>query len=137
MKKSLRLIRLASILTSKYASINAENIRPEVISSIYNAVANASKSNQNIIPFIQMAAEDQATVSFFVMRNGRNIKVFDLNVHPEDESLLPKYQPLVGQVQDYLNQNWELFPTKQNGEDVVYNNFTFKLEYPNERMGNV
>lgn len=131
MKKSLRLIRLASILSHKYASIDAESIRPEVESAIRTALVNASLQNSSgLIPFAKMATEDQITISFYVMRNGRNIMAYDLQLDPANSELLPKYQPLLDQVQKYLTKNWELYPTKRDGEDISYNNFIIHFVYP-------
>jgi di/tripeptidase len=131
MKKSLRLIRLASILSHKYASINAESIRPEVEAAIKTAIINAStQSSSGLIPFTQMAAQDQTVINFYILRDGRNIKVYDLQLDPANSVLLSKYQPLLNQVQEYLTKNWELYPTKRDGEDISYDAFLIHFVYP-------
>jgi len=131
MKKVHRLIRLANILSHKYASIDAETLRPEVESSIRTAIINASEQpSSGIMPFARMAQEDGVSVSFYVMRDGKNTKVYDLRLEPQNGTLLSKYQPLMSQVQDYLNKNWELYPTKKDGEDITYKGFTIRVVYP-------
>ena len=131
MKKVHRLIRLANILAHKYASIDAESLRPEVEGSIRTAIMNASEQpNSGIMPFTKMAQEDGVSISFYVMRDGKNIKVYDLRLDPQNGNLLSKYQPLANQVQDYLNKNWELYPTRRNGDDITYKNFTIRVTYP-------
>lgn len=139
MKNTQHLIKLAERLSSKYASLDAEDIRPEIESAIKTALINAStQNNGTLMPFAQMATQDKVTISFWISRTGKTITAYDLSIDPPNSQLIAKYQPLLGQIKAYLERNWELYPTKRYSDDVNYHNFTIHLIYPNEdgTMGN-
>jgi hypothetical protein len=140
MKRTQYLIKFAEKMSKKYASIDAETIRKEVESGIKTAIINASMQNNGIImPFAQMATQDNVAISFWVNRNGKNITAYDLNIDPPNPQAASKYQPLLGQIKTYLERYLELYPTKIYGDDVSYNNFAIHLVYPNQddSIGNV
>ena len=93
--------------------------------------------NVKSVVFPVMIKSDDATLSFVVVRNDtlgfKSIKVSNLDVSPS--TLTSKYQPLVGQVEKYLNKNWELFPSMHAGESVDYSNFAINLTYKADGSG--
>lgn len=132
MKKTQNLIKIAEILGTKYASVDANTIKPEIQQDIYNDIKNAaSAGTQGVMNFPQMIQQDGTTIRFDIFRNDtlgyKNIRVLNLEVSkPENKT---KYENLPSQIQNYLSKNWELFPFKRNGEDVTYNNFVLNLTY--------
>jgi len=120
----------------KSASINAEDIRNEIVNGIHSAVLNATSQNMGMMKFPEMAKQDGINVGFDVRIDNRfgivTIKVDRLTIQPFDKEsgLKAKYEPLLQQVKDYLSKNWELFPFTRNGEGIDYKGFTFTLRYP-------
>jgi hypothetical protein len=134
MKKSQRHLLVLAKKFEKYANRNAEDYRSEIESDIWTNLRNAAGQRQyGIIPFPQMATTDGINLSFDVTNNDRTITVSNLNIAPaEKNNLLPKYQPLTTQIKAFLEKYWEIYPTKRNGEELDYSNFTVHLSYPNE-----
>ena len=132
MKKSHRLLFALAEKFNKYANVNAETYRSEIEPHIWINLRNAAGQRQyGIIPFVQMATDDGIDLSFDVIRDDRTITVSNLNVSPPDKNdLLPKYQPLAAQVKSFLEKYWEIYPSKRNGEDLDYKNFTVHLNFP-------
>lgn len=132
MKKSQYTLLALAEKFKKYANVSAEKYRPEIESHIWINLRNAAGQRQyGIIPFVQMLTSDGAELSFDVTRDDRTITVSNLTVGPGEKSnLLPKYQPLITQVKNFLEKYWEIYPTKRYGEDLDYNNFVIHLSYP-------
>lgn len=133
MKKFQRHLLALAHKFNKYASINAEDMRAEIQSHIWQNLSNAAGQKQyGIIPFVQMANDDKITLSFDVTNDDKTITVSTPDIQPADKSamLAAKYQPLVPQIKAFLEKYWEIYPTKKNGEDVDYNHFTIHLVYP-------
>lgn len=133
MKKSQRTLLSLAAKFKKYAGVSAENYRQEIESHIWLNLKNAAGQRQyGIIPFVQMATSDGLDLSFDVTRNDRTITVSNLSISPGDKSnLLPKYQSLITSIKSFLEKYWEIYPSKRNGEDLDYDNFTVHLVYPN------
>lgn len=131
MKKTDYLISLGETWVKKYASIDANSIKPQIEAHIYTAIENAAKSNIGLLNFPVMINSDAATISFDIVRNDtfgfKSIKVLNFEVSPSD--LTPKYMVLKEQIEKYLNKNWELFPSILDGQAVEYNRFALNLSY--------
>jgi hypothetical protein len=133
MEKSRRLIKLAQKLSNKYAGINADNLRPQVETSIWTALRNASTSaSHELMPFFSMVKQDGVTLSFDVTRDDNAVTVDSLQLQPAGH--LEKYQSLPEQVKDYLEKYLELFPSKVSGVNIDYHNFRMHLVYPDSDM---
>lgn len=130
MKKTDYLITLGEIWVKKYASVNAETLKPEITKHIWESIKNTA-GNNGIMNFPSMINADKAFISFFVVRNDslgyKNIKVLDFTISPS--SLTSKYESLPQQIEKYLNKNWELFPSMNNDQPVDYNQFAIYLAY--------
>jgi hypothetical protein len=137
MKRTDYLITLGETWIKKYASINANSIKPEIEKSIWQAIKNAALSNIGILNFPLMINSDGATINFVVVRNDtlgfKSIKVLNFDVSPSN--LTAKYQPLVVQIEKYLNKNWELFPSMYDGKSINYSQFAMNLTYKPESSG--
>ena len=129
MKKAYQdLIRFGTLMSYKYASIDANTIKDDVRRSIQTAIANASMSEKlGIMPFIKMLKEDQAAMNINVTRDGNTVTVSQPSL--DKPELASKFSDLPVQIKDYLEKYLELFPTKRNGESVDYDNLTVTLEY--------
>lgn len=131
MKKTQHLITLGETWINKYASVNAESLKPEIQNHIWQAIKNRAAGSQDIANFPVMLNSDNATLSFIVVRNDtlgyKKIKVLNLDVSPAN--LAAKYQQLPLQIEKYLNKNWELFPSMHAGQSIDYNNFAISLTY--------
>ena len=128
MKKSQQLIALAKKLSNKYAMVDASTIANRILSSIHQAVFNASTvPSSGIMDFPKMLNQDQADLSINVTRDGGSISVSLPAVTPAN--LASKYAYLSGQIEHYLRKNPDLFPFKFAGDDVSYNNLTITLTY--------
>lgn len=133
MKKTDYLITLGETWIRKYASVDAETLKPEIEKHIWESIKNAAGSQSNgMMNFPVMINSDQATLSFSVVRNDtlgyKNIKVVDLTVSPSSVAAA-KYEGLATQIEKYLNKNWELFPSMRNNQSVDYNQFALYLRY--------
>jgi phage terminase large subunit-like protein len=134
MKNSLHLIRLATKFGNKYANIDASTIKNDVIKSIYLAIANASnQKSSGIMPFLQMLDQDQADMNINITRNEDKIAVSQPSF--SDASIASKYTALSAQIQSYLEQNLEVFPTQRNNDLVDYNRLTVTLNYSSNVQG--
>ena len=137
MKRTDYLITLGETWNKKYASVNANSIKPEIEKAIWEAIKNAAASNIGILNFPTTINSDGATINFVIVRNDtlgfKNIKVLNFDVSPN--SLASKYQPLVSQIEKYLNKNWELFPSMHDGQSVEYNQFAINLTYKPDGSG--
>lgn len=133
MKNSKLLLKLADQLSNKYAALDAEDYRQEIEKHIKTVLANASSQNDSnmMIPFITMAQNDSAKISFDVTRNDtlsfKSIKVSNFTVSPSQ--LTSKYQALPKQIEDYLSKNWQVFPAQRYEANLDYDNFTIHLDY--------
>lgn len=138
MKNTKHLIKFAEALTYKYANLNAEDYRPEIEENIRTALANVSSQNkpQVMLPFMSMLKKDNATLTFDVTRDDnwgrKTITVSNFSVIPGDNNAFDRYYPLVKQIKDYLEKNWELYPTQRNGTALDYNHFTIRCQYKGE-----
>jgi hypothetical protein len=138
MKKSSSLFRLAERFCYKYAGVDAENMRSQVEDAIWTALHNASGNKvTGIMPFVQMAKKDGVTVSFDVTRTDHfsgsptfNVENVQLEPVSIGANLLPTYQPVAKQIEDYLGKNPELYPSVRSGVDINYKNFTIHLTFP-------
>lgn len=140
MKKTHQLISLGEVLGYKYASIDADSIAPEIEKTISDAIKGAAMRSSpddtalGIMNFPQMIKQDGIELGFDVVRNDtlgfKNISVINLSISPSEKSnLLPKYQPLLEQVQKYLSKYWELFPSVKDGQPISYDRFVLNLRY--------
>ena len=123
-----RVIRLGQLLANKYA-IDASTIVETVRQALWTALANASTNHtaSGIMPFIKMLKEDDADMNINITRNGDQISVSPPSFSkPEIGS---KYFYLPQQIVNYLEKYINVFPTKQNGDDIDYKNLTITLTY--------
>lgn len=131
MNRVNRLIRLGQVFAIKLANINAEDVRNEVTSALEVALKNASSNTSiGILPFEKMAISDELNLIININRDDGLGHKFTVDVKidtPEKMHLLPKYQPLKNQIENYLTRNWEIYPGSINGEKVDYRNFTSRL----------
>lgn len=132
---SSNLYRFAKLLELKYLTkhaMDAENMRSQIVEHIKQMLINAASRAPalGIINFPQMVAQDQTVLTFDITKNGKNIT--NISVSTSNPDLTAKYKPLETQVKNYLEKNWELFPTQSNGDSVDYDNFNFKLMYGEE-----
>lgn len=132
MKKSQSHLLSLAAKFKKYANVNAEDMRSDIETGIWINLRNAAGQRQyGIIPFVQMSTDDGINLSFDISRDDRTITVSNLEIQPVDKTnLLSKYQPLVTQIKAFLEKNYEVYPTKKNGQDIDYNHFTIHLNYP-------
>lgn len=132
MKKSQSHLLSLAAKFKKYANVNAEDMRSDIEAGIWINLRNAAGQRQyGIIPFVQMSTDDGINLSFDISRDDRTITVSNLEIQPVDKAnLLSKYQPLVTQIKAFLEKNYEVYPTKKNGQDIDYNHFTIHLNYP-------
>lgn len=114
----------------KLASVNAENIRPEVIAAIKQDLIGAS--GVKIPPFMTWLQQDGCTMSVRVTRDdgfwGDTITVDGLSV--SDFTKFSRYQGVPAAMQDYLRKYPDLFPQRKNESSVSYSNFSFNLVFP-------
>lgn len=119
----------------KSASINAEEMRNEIVSGIHTAILNATQQNMGIMKFPDMIKQDGVQISFDVRIDNRfgivTMDVDRLTIQPieKEAGLKAKYEPLLKQVKDYLSKYWELFPFVKGKEGIDYRGFVFTLKY--------
>lgn len=134
MKSTKHLIKIAELLSIKYADIQAESMRDKITKDIYTAIANASNVKvSGIMPFMKMLEQDQASLTINITRSGSDIEVSIPRV--SNYAVAQKYYPLADQIKTYLERYLELYPSRRNGESIRYSNFTITLEFPSAQSG--
>lgn len=108
----------------------------DIAQTLQTAISNASTLSQKtgIMPFIKMLREDGATLSLNVTRDKDEVTVSPATVNPG--SVAPKYSALSMQVQNYLQNNLEVFPTYREGELAPYSNVTVTLTFNPQQIAN-
>lgn len=129
----MSLYRFAKLLEVKYLTkkaVDAESMRSQIEETIKQAIANAASWGQKvhgIMPFMQMIQQDGVTLTLQITKSGKDIPSVTVNV--SNPALASKYQALSQQVKNYLEKNWELFPSRSNGDSVDYGTFVFQVSY--------
>lgn len=126
-KRTNHLIRVANLMSAKYASIDAATIATRVKEALQQAIGAASTARVGILPFLSMLKADSASFSINVVRDGNSITVSPPAL--DKPELAAKYAPLSGQIQSYLEKNLEIFPSKLNDQNVEYHNLTTTLTF--------
>jgi hypothetical protein len=127
MTKTNHLIRIARLMSAKYAGLDASTIKERVKEVLQTAIGNASTARIGILPFLQMLKADQAQLAINITRNSDSVSVSLPSL--DKPELTAKYAPLSEQIKTWLEKNLEVFPTKMNGENVEYHNLTITLNY--------
>ena len=127
----------------KLASIDAKLLLPTLVPTIKEAIksavtqTNAAKKFSTDI-FSKLGTEVNS-ISFDItidtpyydkasFASQKNITVSNFVVDPVAQQAT--YAKLPEEIQNYLSSNNTLFPTKNNEENVVYNNLTITIQYP-------
>jgi len=140
MKSSIidKLVKLADTFENKQnqfsklsPTIDANNIKDYISNKLKTAVLNSGiipkemTYNLSIIVFVGYktltieSALSNITTSFLV----NNKKLSEITLQDYSKETIKKYYYLQDAVTKYLSNNKELFPTKYNNQDVVYDQF--------------
>lgn len=133
--KILEACKLFCKLAVVFYGINADVLKPQITSSVKEAIKSASgKFSKNFFPELGKTID---SVSFDLtvnsptvdpLANYKEVLVSNFVVMPQDKQEL--YNTFPAELQSYLQTNNALFPSRKDNEDIKYVNFITTITYP-------
>lgn len=110
--------------------VDANDIKPEIVNAVKNAINNASTQGKFDPDPVSRLGIDFPDMSFDLSIDNRDINISDYFINTSDQIILDKYIKFPEQVKSYLLKYWELLPKKHDGKDIKYDSFTSRIELP-------